>query len=193
MLDEFLVPAELETLQRFAIEHEAQFSPSQVVVPGATAGSVDFESRRSSVLTELDTHAHMLRERLRHVLPLVAQRLGVAVGANARIDVQMTASNDGEFFVAHSDSGPAFPTRAITYVYFFHQEPVAYSGGELRLFDDRSTDAAGASPSRFTTIVPAQNQIVFFPSSLLHAVTPVHVPSKAFEDGRFTVNGWIHP
>jgi Rps23 Pro-64 3,4-dihydroxylase Tpa1-like proline 4-hydroxylase len=33
---------------------------------------------------------------------------------------------------------------------------------------------------------------VFFPSQSEHEILPVRVPSRAFGDGRFTVNGWIH-
>jgi SM-20-related protein len=41
-------------------------------------------------------------------------------------------------------------------------------------------------------IVPQPNQIVFFPCSLLHEITPVECPSRAFADSRFTLNGWLH-
>jgi Rps23 Pro-64 3,4-dihydroxylase Tpa1-like proline 4-hydroxylase len=40
--------------------------------------------------------------------------------------------------------------------------------------------------------VPQQNQIVFFPCSVLHEITPVECPSRAFADSRFTLNGWLH-
>ena len=192
LLEEFLVPAELETVSRFALDNEKRFQPSQVVVPGGTSGRVDFQSRRSRVLTDLGNLADMFRERVRQVLPLVGQRVGIDARNVRAIDVQMTASNDEEFFVPHADNGAAFPTRAITYVYFFNREPAAFTGGELRVFHKTSVAGSGESPSRFTTIVPAQNQIVFFPSSLLHEVTPLSVPSKAFADSRFTLNGWIH-
>jgi hypothetical protein len=192
MLHEFLVPAELETISQFAIASEKRFQPSQVVTPGGTAGGVDFKFRRSRVLTDLGNLADMFRDRIRHALPLVGQRLGMDTRSIKQIDVQMTASNDGEFFVAHTDNGTAFRSRAISYVYFFNKEPVAFTGGELRLFHGSAVVAPDHPPSRYTTIVPAQNQIVFFPSSLLHEVCPLNVPSKAFEDSRFTVNGWIH-
>jgi SM-20-related protein len=192
VLDEFLVPAELETISRFALENEDKFEPSQVVVPGEAAGRVDFRSRRSNVVTDLGNLGEMFRERVRQVLPLVAQRLRINAHDLRQIDVQMTASNDQEFFVAHRDDGEAFPNRAITYVYFFHREPASFTGGELKLFHPSAVIESEGAPSRFTMITPAQNQIVFFPSSLLHEVTALSVPSKAFADSRFTVNGWIH-
>jgi Rps23 Pro-64 3,4-dihydroxylase Tpa1-like proline 4-hydroxylase len=45
---------------------------------------------------------------------------------------------------------------------------------------------------KYRTIVPQQNQAVFFLSSLAHEITPVECPSGAFADSRFTVNGWFH-
>jgi SM-20-related protein len=191
-LEEFLVPAELETINQFALDNEQNFQISQVVTPGETAGKVDFQSRRSRVLTDLGNLGEMFQERVRLVLPLIGQRLGINTRNTNQIDVQMTASNDQDFFIAHIDNGPAFPTRAISYVYFFNREPAGFTGGELLLFDSDATTGNEGTPSHFTTIMPAQNQIVFFPSSLRHEVRPLSVPSKAFQDSRFTVNGWIH-
>jgi Rps23 Pro-64 3,4-dihydroxylase Tpa1-like proline 4-hydroxylase len=34
--------------------------------------------------------------------------------------------------------------------------------------------------------------LVIFPSRAPHELLPVRVPSKKFEDNRFTINGWIH-
>jgi len=34
--------------------------------------------------------------------------------------------------------------------------------------------------------------IVFFDSRLFHEVLPVRVAPGAYEDGRFTLNGWLH-
>jgi Rps23 Pro-64 3,4-dihydroxylase Tpa1-like proline 4-hydroxylase len=44
----------------------------------------------------------------------------------------------------------------------------------------------------FQSIPPRQNQIVFFPCSVLHEITPVKCSSGAFADSRFTLNGWLH-
>jgi SM-20-related protein len=49
-----------------------------------------------------------------------------------------------------------------------------------------------ADPNQFQDIAPADNMIVFFDSRLMHEVQPLKVPSGAFEDGRFTLNGWLN-
>jgi Rps23 Pro-64 3,4-dihydroxylase Tpa1-like proline 4-hydroxylase len=47
------------------------------------------------------------------------------------------------------------------------------------------------SEGSYQTIVPRQNQIVFFPCELLHEITPVECASQLFADSRFTLNGWL--
>ena len=48
------------------------------------------------------------------------------------------------------------------------------------------------SEGRYQTIVPQQNQIVFFPCELLHEITPVNCESRQFADSRFTLtDGYV--
>ena len=48
VLDEFLAPQEVDELMRFTLEHEADFSASEVVSPTADGGVINYEHRRSS-------------------------------------------------------------------------------------------------------------------------------------------------
>ena len=50
---------------------------------------------------------------------------------------------------------------------------------------DVYTDAA------FTRVVPVNNRVVFFPSRYYHTVVRVAVPTGAFADGRFAINGHV--
>ena len=107
-------------------------------------------------------------------------------------EMQVTASNDGDFFRFHSDNGDdRVASRRLTFVYFFHREPRQFEGGELRIHDARLKEGAYASEGSYQTIVPRQNQIVFFPCELLHEITPVNCRSGQFADSRFTLNGWL--
>jgi Rps23 Pro-64 3,4-dihydroxylase Tpa1-like proline 4-hydroxylase len=80
----------------------------------------------------------------------------------------------------------------MTFVYFFHREPRQFEGGELRLHDSRGGSELHTSAGTYQSIVPQQNQLVFFPCSVLHEITPVECSSRAFADSRFTLNGWLH-
>ncbi|HZZ17281.1 MAG TPA: 2OG-Fe(II) oxygenase, partial [Candidatus Sulfotelmatobacter sp.] len=109
------------------------------------------------------------------------------------VEAQITASNDGDFFGVHSDDAQeTIASRRITFVYFFHGEPSPFKGGELRLYDAPGGYERGYQTLGYQTIVPQQNQIVFFPCSVSHEITRVACPSKAFANSRFTLNGWLH-
>ncbi|HZQ67630.1 MAG TPA: 2OG-Fe(II) oxygenase [Terriglobales bacterium] len=193
VLEEFLAPAELESLMRYAQSCEPQYRLSEVISPGVPGGSVDFEYRRSMVLFELAGPGSLLVERARAYLPRVLEKLGRQAFPIARVEAQITASNDGDFFRWHCDDGQGeIATREITFVYFLHREPKPFRGGELRIYDTRKENGVYAPTADYRVVVPRQNQIVFFPSALAHEITPVECPSRAFVDSRFTVNGWFH-
>ena len=192
VLDEFLSPQELEELTRFTIEHEADFSTSEVISPEADGGIVNYEHRRSRVLTELAHHQDRMVTRIKAVLPQVLEKLGMEEFSIADVEAQITASNEGDFFHFHSDNGSErVASRHLTFVYFFHREPRQFEGGELRIHDARMEDGAYVSEGSYQTIVPRQNQIVFFPCELLHEITAVNCASQLFADSRFTLNGWL--
>jgi Rps23 Pro-64 3,4-dihydroxylase Tpa1-like proline 4-hydroxylase len=190
VLDEFLAPHELEEMVEYALQHEAEFESSVVVSPNRE-GVLDYSHRRSRVLMDAGKHEAVILERIRGVLPAVLEQLGMEEFSITRAEAQMTASNDGDFFRPHCDDAQELvAARRITFVYFFHREPRAFTGGELRLHDTRGSDRHAGTGS-YQTIVPRQNQIVFFPCSVLHEITPVECASKAFADSRFTLNGWL--
>ncbi|MGC1452642.1 MAG: 2OG-Fe(II) oxygenase [Candidatus Sulfotelmatobacter sp.] len=192
VLDEFLAPQEVEELTRFTLDHEADFTSSGVVSPSADGGIVNYEHRRSRVLMDLARHQDLILERIKAVLPLVVDRLGMEEFSISGVEAQVTASNDGDFFCFHSDNGSAsVASRHLTFVYFFHREPLQFEGGELQIHDARLESGVYVSAGSYQTIVPQQNQIVFFPSELLHEITPVKCSSQVFADSRFTLNGWL--
>jgi Rps23 Pro-64 3,4-dihydroxylase Tpa1-like proline 4-hydroxylase len=192
VLDEFLAPQELEKLTQFTLEHAADFSISEVVSPQADGGVVNYEHRRSRVLMDLGKHQNVILERIKAVLPQVLEKLGMEEFSIAGVEAQITASNDGDFFGFHSDnSSDPVASRNLTFVYFFQKEPKQFQGGELRIHDAHLEGEHYVSEGSFQTIVPQQNQIVFFPCELLHEITPVKCPSQVFADGRFTLNGWL--
>jgi Rps23 Pro-64 3,4-dihydroxylase Tpa1-like proline 4-hydroxylase len=108
-----------------------------------------------------------------------------------RVEIQLTASGDGDYFRLHHDSDDT-STRELSFVYFFYAEPRGFSGGELRIYDADVIEGERAPTDRSQMISPRQDVLVVFPSRNEHELLPVRVPSKAFENSRFTVNGWIH-
>jgi Rps23 Pro-64 3,4-dihydroxylase Tpa1-like proline 4-hydroxylase len=189
VLDEFLSPQELDELVAYTLEHEAEFQTSAVISPSGDPGTVDYSHRRSHVLMDLGKHENLILDRVGRVLPRVLEQLGVNEFEVTHTEAQITASNDGDFFGAHCDDAQEMiASRRLTFVYFFHREPRQFEGGELRLHDSRGSSPTGS----YHAITPQQNQIVFFPCSVVHEITPVKCSSGAFADSRFTLNGWLH-
>jgi Rps23 Pro-64 3,4-dihydroxylase Tpa1-like proline 4-hydroxylase len=192
VLDEFLGPQELAELTRFTLEHEGDFQASEVVSPHSEGGVVNYEHRSSRVLMDLGKYQDLMLERIKLVLPQVLEKLGMQPFTIAGVEAQITASNDADYFHFHSDNGSeAVASRYLTFVYFFHREPRGFEGGELRIHDARLENDEYVSEGTFQTIIPGQNQIVFFPCELLHEITAVKCPKQHFADSRFTLNGWL--
>ncbi|WP_420485300.1 2OG-Fe(II) oxygenase [Iningainema tapete] len=97
------------------------------------------------------------------------------------IESQITSSNDQDYFKSHLDASIDCPKRVLSYVYYFHKQPKAFTGGQLALHHNITT-----------LIEPLNNSLICFPSTCLHEVLTVQCPSKIFSDGRFTLNGWIN-
>jgi Rps23 Pro-64 3,4-dihydroxylase Tpa1-like proline 4-hydroxylase len=133
----------------------------------------------------------LICDRLQAELPRVFNALEISPFVPSRIEAQITASNDGDYFRGHADSGLLMFYRAITFVLYFFAEPQGFSGGNLRLYDSSEHNENDSSQRQFIEITPRQNTAVFFPSDVWHEVMPVHCPDKAFRHSRFTLNGWI--
>lgn len=192
VLDEFLAPQELAELTRFTLEHEADFQASEIVSPHSEGGVVNYEHRSSRVLMDAGKHQDIVLNRIKATLPEIVNKLGMQEFPIADVEAQITASNDGDFFHFHSDNASErVASRYLTFVYFFHNEPRSFEGGELRIHDARLENGEYVSQGTYQTIVPGQNQIVFFPCELLHEITPVTCKSRRFADSRFTLNGWL--
>ncbi|HZQ95531.1 MAG TPA: 2OG-Fe(II) oxygenase [Candidatus Sulfotelmatobacter sp.] len=192
VLDEFLAPQELAELTRFTLDHEGDFRASEVVSPYAEGGMINYEHRSSRVLMDLGQYQDMMLERIKTVLPQVLRRLQMEEFRIVGVEAQITASNDRDFFRFHADNASGLvASRYLTFVYFFHREPRAFEGGELRIHDARLDQGSYASEGTYQAVIPRQNQIVFFPCELMHEITPLKCPSRRFADSRFTLNGWL--
>lgn len=192
VFDEFLVAQEWAGLLQYTLKRSQEFTQAGVLDAGGASRN-DSNYRRSQVLYELGGCQNLFLDRIVSHLPHVLARLHMPPFPVSRFEVQLTATNDGQFFKQHrDDDSDSVRTRAITFVYYFFREPKAFRGGALRLYDadlDRRGDVSAGSHQ---TIHPMQNQIVFFPSDCLHEVLPVECSSREYPDSRFTVNGWVH-
>jgi hypothetical protein len=178
-------------LLKYAIEHEQHFTHSTVVAHGERAAKVDPSQRKSRTLDKLGEFEALFANQIKEVLSPLLQRMKYPAFPVGRIEMQMTASGDGDYFAMHRDRDDT-DTREISFVYFFHTEPRQFSGGELRIFDNEIIHGKSVPTDRSQLISPRQGMAVFFPSRNEHEILPVRVHGKEFKHSRFTVNGWIH-
>lgn len=186
-IEQFLTPEENKQALEIALEKSEQFVGSKTTTQAA-------DYRKSSILyaTLFPDYYNLLRQKLLKTLPDILQKLNHPDFEVSQVEMQLTAHNDGCFYKIHNDSGSEkTATRTITYVYYFHQEPKKFSGGELRLYETELKAGVATTNGQYKTIEPKNNSIVFFDSRCKHEVMPVKCPSQKFEDSRFTLNGWL--
>ncbi|MBE9032488.1 2OG-Fe(II) oxygenase [filamentous cyanobacterium LEGE 11480] len=186
-IEDFLPPELHQQLLNYATTSRADY-----VETGPATNTEFYKDHRNSLVIYYPRYTEMLIERLHKVMPRVIQHLDLAEFEVARIETQLTAHNDGNYYKMHNDNGSEeTASRQLTYVYYFYQEPQAFSGGNLAIYDTERRDGRAYGGQNHQIVQPLNNSIVFFPSFYMHEVQPVICPSQAFEDSRFTLNGWI--
>jgi len=186
IIDDLLSDSEWASLLTRVLASEAAFQPS-----GTHDARTDY--RHSLVLNPPADLVDPVVRRVRAVTPGVLPELRVRPISVGIVEAQVTASIDGSFFGVHTDADrEKVPKRYLTYVYYFNRQPKAFSGGELRVYDDVLRNGKLARAETFQTIEPLHNRLVLFWARTMHEVMPVRMPSKNFADARFTVNGWVN-
>lgn len=190
---DFLAPGDHQRLLASALGWEKDFTDSGIVGM-AGKGTIDHMSRKSRTLTSgrFEELWDLFDARLRAMLPVVRQQLGIAWFPLTKVERQLTAHGRGGFFVPHVDTGDAqVQGRRISCVYYFHNTPKRFSGGELKLYDTWVTPTGSTGAGTYTALEPLDNSLVFFPSDTFHEVCPVEPATDAFADSRFTVTIWF--
>src|SRR5690349_734524 len=192
---DFLPKRELQALTKYVLQHESDFTPSTVIPHEGSDSASDPSYRKSLVLYNLGEYTSMIQDRLLNLLPTVLTAFKRETFPISHFDIQVTASNDGDFFKVHQDNSSEDPVdihrREVSFVYYFHTEPKAFTGGQLKLYNSQDGEVQEAKKRTAQTITPRQNTLVLFPSSYDHEVLPVRCPSRKFVSSRFTVNGWV--
>lgn len=185
IIDNFLPPDQLKALLNYSINKQSQFIPT-------TNSANDPNYRRSFFLHQFPEFSELMIGLIRDIKPQVIAHLGIPDFKVGQIETQITAHNHGNYYKIHNDSGsPDSATRVLTYVYYYHREPKAFTGGELVIYDSKVENGYYVAASSYKTVQPTNNTIVFFPSKCMHEVLPVSCPSEYFANSRFTVNGWL--
>lgn len=187
-IDNFFSKEDYQKLFNLTLANQTHFFSSEVI-------NQESEYRQSYIL--LPEHFTEFHELITHKIltarPQVMEQLKIQMFLVSHLEIQITAHLQGGFYKIHQDvDGGKATNRKLTYVYYFHQEPQGFYGGDLRLYQTKITGGSAIIQEKLTQIQPQNNSIIFFDSRCKHEVLPVYCPSKKFTDGRFTLNGWIH-
>jgi len=186
IIDGLLDAGESSSLLARVLASEAQFQPSATHDARA-------DYRHSLVLNPPPELVEPVVRRVRSLTPDVLPELRVQPITVGTVEAQLTATIDGSCFGVPTDADRLkVPKRYLTYVYYFNRQPKAFSGGELRVYDDVLRNGKLARGETFQTIEPVHNRLVLFWARTMHEVMPVPMPSGEFGDARFTVNGWVN-
>jgi SM-20-related protein len=185
--DNFLPDAVHQGLLQHVLNVE-DFASGKVIANGKN--DYQPEVRKGQLSNDnLGPYLHVFRSALHAAFVDIRIATGVAQFDLAEIEIRLAAHSDGDFFSAHRDSFTGVDRmhtrsdRLITSVYYLHQLPRRFQGGELHIHPfDRSAPAV---------VEPCDNRLVAFPSFMLHEVLPVSVPSGKFADSRFSVSCWF--
>lgn len=129
-------------------------------------------------------------EKVRFILPKVNQALSVEPFEVGWIECDASAHADDGFLAIHNDTFPT-SSRVLSFVYYYHSVPRAFTGGQLVIYDcEVDCFLKGSTADSCHLVEPVNNSIVFFPSHCDHAVLPVACDNTTF--ARFSINGWIN-
>jgi hypothetical protein len=107
-------------------------------------------------------------------------------GHGLALDCRMFAVGDAQVLPIE-----AKPGDVVSLVYHFHNQPKAFTGGGVRLFDGRMENGIARSSDTFRDLDIKENALVLFSSNAVSAGLPVRCQSQAFSDGLFAIRGTL--
>lgn len=191
IIDEFLSDDLHAALLRHALTSEASFLPSAVSNDRHPEGQIDSDFRRSwRCSTGLGKLKSAFRDVIASKLMPKVECLGIPPFAPSGLEIELVAHRNGSFLRRHIDTATQSARdsltsdRIVTGVYYFHESPKQFSGGELAL--------APLGLGEPKLVEPRDNRLVAFASFVPHEVMPVVCPVDTFAHARFAVNIWVH-
>jgi SM-20-related protein len=169
----------------------ATAAAEQAIVVRRGERVLELGTRRSVRVELADATRELVEERLRALMPEVAEHYGVELSEVQA--PQLLAYRPGDYFKAHQDSGTAadlpdfIARRRVSAVLFLNGESPrpadgAYGGGALRFF---KLDPNPTWETARTALSGEEGLLVTFPADLFHEVAPVT------HGERFTLAAWF--
>lgn len=110
--------------------------------------------------------------------------LGVPEQVKVKLEFHLFAIGDAQAVPLNPD-----PADILNMVYNFHKQPKGFTGGGVRLFDERIENGTRGVTTSFRDMEIGDNNLLIFPENVRSAGLPVHCPTRAFADGLFIICG----
>jgi SM-20-related protein len=200
---DFLTDSERLGLFKWAVSQQNSFKPADIFYgQGGRESKYDPAVRHALKFRSVGPFEQLLRAKLLNALSRIMSASGYRGKEPRSIDFELNAYGEGAHFAPHIDNAIGVgrkplgketgEDRVITAVYYFHREPKAFQGGELRLYRfGNGTSIDGVSGDDSKAFEPTQNSLLVFPSWAKHRVEPVSCPTGRFADYRFALNCWF--
>ncbi|MEM9302141.1 MAG: 2OG-Fe(II) oxygenase [Pseudomonadota bacterium] len=190
IIDDFMSPGEHQDMLAYAIQREERFEV------GTVAGEESaHRQNRVFMKFEAEPHSILIQNRLLVWLPFMLRRLGRDPFPVARMESQLTATNNAGYYRQHEDvgrGGAQETSRALSCIYYFFAEPKPFLGGSLKLFDTLVHPNGQRGPAESSVeLEPRANRLIVFESDTFHELMPVRCPGGRFADSRFAITTWI--
>ncbi len=148
-INNFLDEEERRWLLNYVFQQKSNFTKSELIPP-------DPSKRQSTVLHNWDKKWFTSKLQLLTIPTANILRLPEPKG---NIVAQITASNDNGFLAPHPDK-TELTNHALTFVYYFHQAPKNFTGGNLVIY---ALDNYSQS-QEFEAVEPIDNMLILFDS-----------------------------
>ncbi|MCM0000989.1 MAG: 2OG-Fe(II) oxygenase [Erythrobacter sp.] len=189
IIDDFLGSEACSRLLAFAVGRQAEFAPSRVhttekhqIIETQLRDSLSYPGPFGTLMAPF--HAG---------LDASYDRIAAAIGAGAfeRVptELHMVAHRHGQYLGRHIDTGTSTTgsmlaqNRVVTLIYYFHDHPRAFGGGDLVVYP-----MTGDDPQ---VIEARSDRLVALPSFAPHEILPVDLPDGRFADSRFALVSWL--
>jgi len=190
VLDDALPPEHAAALLDYAIANQHRYTPASTLAADLTLQEGRF--RRARTLADLGPFRGLAGRVLASHDRAIGARFGPLAVQPGALEEEIAASNDGDFFAKHNDSG-AEPVahRRFTLIVYLHRQPCPFAGGELLIYATETMPNGNVRAVPVDMIAPRHNRCALFPAATFHEILPVTMASRDFSGSRFAVTSWI--
>ncbi len=190
---DFLTPNEYDYYWAKAMGNQQSFLELGVS-NSSGVNTLDRNVRQTEQLILSQNEKQLMKDKIATLVPELLERFKIPIRPLKKIEVKLTTHLNDGFFKIHHDAYEIVEgsSRFISWVCHLHKVPKQFSGGDLVLFDSDMTEQDRKfSNIDYTRYIVKSNEIVFFPSSFYHGVTPVELVPNLFKNSRFALTGHI--